>query len=242
MNWKFLDGVNLPLIVRLILIIVVWIFTTKVVIRKVIAIVEEKTHKKRISSNVFFVFHFILNTITAVVASLAIFNFIFKVDFSSFITSISIIGAAISLAFRDLLTDLVEGMVFIFSGQYNLGDTLEVRTNSGGIFRGRLTYISLRNIILEVDFDKINCRHSKIESIKREVTSESIFIDFPNFKSKDDVLLLLGSFDKSKMRVEYIVSRRGASGKNISGIRLIGDEKYIKRRASSIDGKIVKNG
>ncbi|UYQ95973.1 mechanosensitive ion channel family protein [Chitinophaga horti] len=75
---------------------------------------------------------------------------VFGVDILRFITSITIVAAAIALLSKDYITNIINGLIIMFSDQLSLGDQIRV-----GEFQGKILDITLINVVLQNDDDDI---------------------------------------------------------------------------------------
>lgn len=88
----------------------------------------------------------ILNFIALVLAIL----FLFDIDPKEFFTSISIIAAAIAILFKDYITNIINGLIVMFSDYLSLNDYVSI-----GDHRGRIVDITLMNVHLLNDDDEL---------------------------------------------------------------------------------------
>ncbi|WP_432708918.1 mechanosensitive ion channel family protein [Pedobacter sp.] len=65
-------------------------------------------------------------------------------DPKAFLTSITIVAAAIALTFKDYITNMINGLIIMFSDQLSLGDHIKV-----GEIEGKILDITLINMILQ---------------------------------------------------------------------------------------------
>jgi len=65
-------------------------------------------------------------------------------DPKTFLTSITIVAAAIALTFKDYITNMINGLIIMFSDQLSLGDHIKV-----GEIEGKIIDITLINMILQ---------------------------------------------------------------------------------------------
>lgn len=65
------------------------------------------------------------------------------IDPAKFITSITIVAMAIALIFRDYITNMISGLIIMFSDQYTIGDRIKV-----GEYEGKILDITLTNIVV----------------------------------------------------------------------------------------------
>ncbi|MFP5079818.1 mechanosensitive ion channel family protein [Pedobacter sp. JCM 36344] len=82
----------------------------------------------------------ILNTVFIVIA----FITLFKVDPKDFIFSVSIVAAAIAVTFKEYITNMINGLIIMFSDRLSLGDHIRIGNNEGKILD-----ITLINMILQ---------------------------------------------------------------------------------------------
>jgi hypothetical protein len=82
----------------------------------------------------------ILNTVFLVIALITMFN----VDPKEFIFSVSIVAAAIAVTFKDYITNMINGLIIMFSDRLSLGDHIKIGENEGKILD-----ITLINMILQ---------------------------------------------------------------------------------------------
>ncbi|TDQ06391.1 mechanosensitive ion channel family protein [Pedobacter metabolipauper] len=82
----------------------------------------------------------ILNTLFFLFALIVFFGS----DPKEFITSISIVAAAIALTFKDYVTNMINGLIIMFSDRLSLGDHIKIGDNEGKILD-----ITLINMILQ---------------------------------------------------------------------------------------------
>jgi len=88
----------------------------------------------------------VLNT-TFIVLSLII---VFGYDLSQFITSITIVAAAIAILSKDYIANMINGLIIMFSDQLSLGDHIRIDD-----YKGKILDITLVNIVLQNDDDDI---------------------------------------------------------------------------------------
>lgn len=69
--------------------------------------------------------------------------FLFGTDPLKFFTSITIVAAAIALVSKDYITNMINGLIIMFSDQLTLGDTIKV-----GEHEGKILDVTLLNMIL----------------------------------------------------------------------------------------------
>src|SRR5690554_7988941 len=60
-----------------------------------------------------------------------------------FFTSITIVAAAIAIVSKDYITNMINGLIIMFSDQFTLGDTIKI-----GEYEGKITDVTLLNMVL----------------------------------------------------------------------------------------------
>lgn len=88
----------------------------------------------------------VLNAVFIVLAILLVFG----LDIMKFITSITIVAAAIALLTKDYIQNIINGLIIMFSDQLSLGDQIRI-----GEFQGKILDITLINVVLQNDDDDI---------------------------------------------------------------------------------------
>ncbi|RFS19177.1 mechanosensitive ion channel protein MscS [Chitinophaga silvatica] len=88
----------------------------------------------------------VLNTIFLLLA----ITFFFGVNPLQFVTSITIVAAAIALLTKDYITSIINGLIIMFSDQLSLGDHIRIGDN-----KGKIMDITLTNLVLQNEDDEI---------------------------------------------------------------------------------------
>lgn len=94
-----------------------------------------------------------LTRITAVfntIFFLLAITFFFGVDPLKFVTSITIVAAALALLTKDYITNMINGLIIMFSDQLSLGDHIRVGDN-----KGKIMDITLINVVIQNEDDEI---------------------------------------------------------------------------------------
>lgn len=91
----------------------------------------------------------IANILSFVALIFAIFK-LFDIDAREFFTSISIVAAAIAIISKDYISNMINGMIFMFSDQLSLEDYVKI-----GSHKGKIVNITLLNIHLLNDDDDL---------------------------------------------------------------------------------------
>ncbi|WP_143306764.1 mechanosensitive ion channel family protein [Chitinophaga vietnamensis] len=87
----------------------------------------------------------VLNTIFFLLAVMVAFG----IDLLKFVTSITIVAAAIALLSKDYITNMINGLIIMFSDQLSLGDHVRI-----GEYKGKILDITLINIVLQNEDDE----------------------------------------------------------------------------------------
>ncbi|GAA4794453.1 hypothetical protein GCM10023231_23540 [Olivibacter ginsenosidimutans] len=88
----------------------------------------------------------VLNAIVIIFSVMLAFN----INPKDFLTSITIVAAAIALIFKDYITNMISGLIIMFSDQLTLGDYVKI-----GDYQGQIVDITLVNIVINNDDDDI---------------------------------------------------------------------------------------
>lgn len=88
----------------------------------------------------------VINAVFFVIALMLLF----KIDPERFITSITIVAMALALLFKEYITNMISGLIVMFSDQIALGDYIKMADH-----QGKIVDITLSNIVLLNDDDDI---------------------------------------------------------------------------------------
>lgn len=105
--------------------------------------IRKHRFKTNIKDNFILGINRIVSIINTVVFALAFMIFL-EVDPKDFLTSITIVAAAIALTFKDYITNMINGLIIMFSDRLSLGDHIKV-----GEHEGKILDITLINVILQ---------------------------------------------------------------------------------------------
>ena len=75
---------------------------------------------------------------------------VFGINPKEFLTSITIVAMAIALLFRDYITNMISGLLIMFSDQFTIGDTVRI-----GEHQGKIMDITLANIMVKNEDDDV---------------------------------------------------------------------------------------
>lgn len=87
----------------------------------------------------------IASLLNIVILIVTVFYF-FHIDPQAFLTSISLVAVALVLLFKDYISNLMNGMLMMFSDQFHINDYIKV-----GDFKGRILDINLANVKIKSD-------------------------------------------------------------------------------------------
>ncbi|WP_166334139.1 mechanosensitive ion channel family protein [Sphingobacterium chungjuense] len=86
----------------------------------------------------------VANAICAIIAMMIFFG----INPLEFVTSLTIVAMAIAVTFRDYITNMISGLIIMFSDQLSIGDRIRV-----GNQQGRIIDITLANIVFQDEED-----------------------------------------------------------------------------------------
>jgi len=104
-----------------------------------------------------------LKVLVWILGVLMILKFSFGFNLSNVLTGLSIVGAALALAFRESLENLIASFVIFFDKPFTIGDMVKVESVTGSV-------------------EKIGLRSTRIR------TTEKTFVTVPNKKMVDSIL------------------------------------------------------
>lgn len=110
----------------------------KKIFRKFIDLRSNKLDAKR-RNTIFYLFKSIIKIVICAIGILVILE-IYGFDTASIITSLSVIGVVVGLAFQDLIKDFIAGITIVLEGQYRVGDIIEINN-----FKGEVIYLGLKS-------------------------------------------------------------------------------------------------
>lgn len=104
-------------------------------------------------------------------------------DPKAFLTSITIVAAAIALTFKDYITNMINGLIIMFSDQLSLGDHIKIKDQEG-----KIVDITLINMILQ--------------------NEDNDMVIIPNSVIFNEVIVNQSKQNVKKMSVEFQISLR----------------------------------
>lgn len=144
--------------------------------------------------------------IISIIGLLLIFKFSFGLKIGNLLTGLSIVGAAIALALRESLENLIASFIIFFDKPFSTGDTVKVHTFTGTV-------------------EKIGLRSTRIR------TDQKTFITVPNKQMVDSIIdnHSLRTQRKGELRLEVDLSTPlSLIDQLVNGIRQITAEKEIE--------------
>jgi MscS family membrane protein len=141
-----------------------------------------------------------------IIGILLILKFAFRFSIGSVLTGLSIVGAAIALALRESLENLIASFIIFFDKPFTLGDLVKVQNITGNV-------------------EKIGLRSTRIR------TDQKTYVTVPNKQMVDSILdnLTLRTQLKGELRLQISLSTPSSSLQQlISGIKKILGHKEIE--------------
>ncbi|WPP48040.1 mechanosensitive ion channel family protein [Catalinimonas niigatensis] len=84
-------------------------------------------------------------TLISIAAFLAAVFLLFKIDWQTFFTSFSLVAVASVLLTKDYISNTVNGMIFMVTDRFSLGDYIKVGNHEGKVINITLSSVHLRN-------------------------------------------------------------------------------------------------
>jgi MscS family membrane protein len=146
--------------------------------------------------------------IVIIISILMIMRFAFHLNIGNLLTGLSIIGAAVALALRESLENLIASFIIFFDKPFTQGDLVKVQNITGNI-------------------EKIGLRSTRIR------TDQKSYVSVPNKQMVDSILdnLSLRTQLKAELRLQLSLSTGTAKLEQLEqGIRAILDHKKVESR------------
>lgn len=140
-----------------------------------------------------------LKVIIGIIGILMILNFAFKVNVTSILASLGLAGAAVALAAKESIENLIASFIIFFDKPFTAGDVLRVNNISGTV-------------------ERIGLRSTRIR------TDQKTYVTVPNKQMVDGIVdnLTLRTQRKGELRLELSLSTPSAKlDKMIEGIQVI---------------------
>jgi small-conductance mechanosensitive channel len=142
--------------------------------------IRKHKFKSNIKDNFILGINRITSILDTVFFGLAILSLL-EVDLAQLVFSVSIVAAAVALTFKDYVTNMINGLIIMFSDRLSLGDHIKV-----GEHEGKILDITLINMILQNE-------DSDMVIIPNSVVFSSVIIN----QSKQNIKKLSVEFDMS---------------------------------------------
>lgn len=108
-----------------------------------------KIKEDRVHGNFLLGITWISNILNAIVLIIAIM-FLFAINPLEFLTSLTIVAAAIAILSKEYVTNMINGLIIMFTDQFSLGDKIKLGDNIGTI-----SDITLLNLVLKNENDDL---------------------------------------------------------------------------------------
>jgi len=178
----------------------------------------EKT-KDQSESQLIIFFKDFFKMILVIIGFLLVLRFGFNKDIGNLITGLSIVGAAIALATKESLENLIASFIIFFDKPFMVGDTVKVNNMTGMI-------------------EKIGLRSTRIR------TEEKTYISVPNKQMVDSIVdnLSLRTFRKGALHFEISLSTKASQLQAlINGIKNILEKEEALKNSSIFLKETGKN-
>jgi len=142
--------------------------------------IRKHKFKSNIKDNFILGINRITSILDTVFFGLAILSLL-EVDLAQLVFSVSIVAAAVALTFKDYVTNMINGLIIMFSDRLSLGDHIKM-----GEHEGKILDITLINMILQNE-------DSDMVIIPNSVVFSSVIIN----QSKQNIKKLSIEFDMS---------------------------------------------
>ena len=171
----------------------------------ILHIKADRTHDTTDNQLVVF-FKDFFKVLICIIGLMMILKFTFGYNITNLLTGLSIVGAAIALALRESLENLIASFIIFFDKPFSMGDVVKIQTFTGTV-------------------EKIGLRSTRIR------TDQKTFITVPNKQMVDSILdnLSLRTQRKGELRLEVgLLTPSPLLDQLITGIRKITDRKEIE--------------
>jgi MscS family membrane protein len=165
----------------------------------------DRTHYNTDNQLVVF-FKDFFKVVLSIIGLLLILKFSFGLKIGNLLTGFSLVAAAIALALRESLENLIASFIIFFDKPFSMGDSVKVHTFTGTV-------------------EKIGLRSTRIR------TDQKTFITVPNKQMVDSIIdnLSLRTQRKGELRLEIGLSTTSSAlDQLINGIRKIVSKKEIE--------------
>lgn len=142
----------------------------KKLLRKFIDLRSKIDQKRR--NTIFYLFKSIIKIAIYALDILIILE-IYGFDTKSIITSLSVIGVVVGLAFQDLIKAFIAGITIVLEGQYRVGDIIEIAG-----FKGEVIYLGLKSTKIKANTGEI------------KIISNHLVADVINYSLSDSLAIV----------------------------------------------------
>ena len=171
----------------------------------ILHIKADRTHDTTDNQLVIF-FKDFFKVLICIIGLMMILKFTFGYNITNLLTGLSVVAAAIALALRESLENLIASFIIFFDKPFSMGDVVKIQTFTGTV-------------------EKIGLRSTRIR------TDQKTFITVPNKQMVDSILdnLSLRTQRKGELRLEVgLLTPSPLLDQLITGIRKIADRKEIE--------------
>ncbi|MGL5945779.1 MAG: mechanosensitive ion channel family protein, partial [Sediminibacterium sp.] len=200
------------------IIIVVFIWLVRRFIDFVALILETKANLTPNQTDNQFIIFFkdFFKAIVVIIGALLIIRFSFNKNISSVLTGLSIVGAAVALATRESMENLIASFIIFFDKPFTVGDLVKVNGFSGTV-------------------EKIGLRSTRIRTL------EKTFISVPNKQMVDTIVdnISLRTQRKAELKIEIDIN---ASSQSIHNLLSVIKERLIQPFVQSPKVYLIDTG
>lgn len=165
--------------------IIVFVWLCLRIIDFIAIVLEEKASltKSQSENQLIVFFKDFFKVVLVIIGGLLLIRFVFHQDIGNLLTGLSIVGAAIALATRESLENLIASFIIFFDKPFVTGDTVKVHNFTGSV-------------------EKIGLRSTRIRTV------EKTYISVPNKQMVDSIVdnISLRTQRKAELRLELKLS------------------------------------
>ena len=203
---KFIEGAaDLILILLLFRMLLRVIDYIAIVMEKKASLTEDQSDDQLV-----IFFREFLKVITIIICLLVLIRFVFHQDISKLLAGLSIAGAAIALAAKESIENLIASFIIFFDKPFTVGDLLKVNAVQGTV-------------------EKIGLRSTRIRTIERT------YATIPNKQMVDAVVDNLSLRNKRRVELQLHIELKS----NVSNIKSFVDQLSIHLDSFEVEEKTV---
>ncbi len=165
--------------------VIIFIWMCIRIIDFIALLLEEKAHKTKDNTDNQLVIFFkdFFKIILLIIGVLLVLKFGFNRDITSLLTGLSIVGAAIALATRESLENLIASFIIFFDKPFTLGDVVKVQAYTGTV-------------------EKIGLRSTRLR------TDAKTYVSVPNKQMVDSIIdnLSLRTLRKGELKLDIVIN------------------------------------